>query len=81
MKSLYQQLASGKILNIKNIQIKKLIKPLHVKNNPNYSQVYYFNQIINHQGKKRNFNLRWLNGKVFRISKQIIEILEKVPNK
>ena len=78
---LYQQLVNGKTPNIKNILIKKLIKILHAKNNLNYSQLYYFNQIIYHLGKKRNFNPRWSNGKVFRISKQIIEILEKVQNK
>ena len=75
------QQVNGKILSIKRIQTKKLIKILHPKDKVNCNQVFYINLIMNHPVNKINYKVKQLNGKVFRISKQITEILEKVPNK
>ena len=74
-------LDNGKILNIKNIQIKKSIKIQQKKDKANCNQVFYFNQIMNLLVNKKDYKVKQQNGKVFRISKQIIEILEKVLNK
>ena len=78
---LFPQPDNGKILNIKSIQIKKLIKIQPKKDKVNCNQVFYFNQIMNLLVNKKDYKVKQQNGKVFRISKQIIEILEKVLNK